>query len=889
MNWLEAIESFLEQNAKPDMFALWSYGMEVQVNVTKTKEHIITESGKRLLKDGDTIYWPVRIPKHADTEPVYTPRKAAFPLSKYAEGIGLSGWNWDELVSKWVVFDFDSIVNHQKGLTKDALQSLADKLTLLEFVTLRKSTSGNGYHLYIELPDVPTKNHTEHAALAKAILNKMSAMTGVDLNLEVDVCGGIAWIWHKKSIGTCGFELVKQGRKMYEDEVPLNWDQYTSSVGKVSKRHIPPGMNSFQDFLTLATQRSLTPLQPQHIKLITWMEDNRALWWFDSEYNMLVTHTVYLKNAHVALGFKGIFETVSAGNDLNTQNCFCFPQADGSWTVRRYGMGIEECRPWETDAAGWTYCHYNREPTLSEACSAYDGIEDSKGRWHFKSCGKAITALSKVTEEIPIPEEFKNRPAVIFTSAKGKVTIEVEAATGDDLPGWLHSNKGSGLRTPVHQKTVTGIKQANTVTSTQEFDNIVRHVVSPDNQELGWYLYTNGAWVRESVANIKLFFKASGRKSPDIDRELGACVKDFWRMASLPFKPEYPGNREWNRNAPQLKYAPSNSDVVHHPFWTSIFEHIGAELDDSVAGNDWCKANDVATGAEYLMLWVANLLRRPTEPLPYLFLFGGQNAGKSIFHEGLRLLMTSGVVDAAPSIQSQQAFNKELDGSVLCYIEEVDLGRNGTAYNRIKDWVTAKTMTIHEKGVTPYQVINTTHWVQCSNDVRYCPIFPNDTRIVVIHVHAIEKSVPKSELLKSLEKEAPDILATLFSILLPPPCDRLAIPVLDNMEKYVQAESNTSDVEEFIKNNIVTAQGMRISFQDIVSEYLATSVTQGDGTSKRSISAALAKYEFTGGVDSHDGKMYYTNVRFASTTAKDMGGRWIRRGKYISFERIKSD
>src|SRR5690606_33656401 len=103
--------------------------------------------------------------------------------------------------------------------------------------------------------------------------------------------------------------------------------------------------------------------------------------------------------------------------------------------------------------------------------------------------------------------------------------------------------------------------------------------------------------------------------------------------------------------------------------------------------------------------------------LPYLFLYGPQGSGKSIFHEALSLLVTKGIVRADAALISQSGFNGELVSAVLCVIEETDLRQNKTiAYNRIKDWVTGKTINIHVKGGTPYSAANMTHWLQCANE-----------------------------------------------------------------------------------------------------------------------------------------------------------------------------
>ena len=75
----------------------------------------------------------------------------------------------------------------------------------------------------------------------------------------------------------------------------------------------------------------------------------------------------------------------------------------------------------------------------------------------------------------------------------------------------------------------------------------------------------------------------------------------------------------------------------------------------------------------------------PFQPAPFLFFFGPENSGKSIFYESLQLLVTKGVVEADRALTNANDFNGELAGAIICAIEEKDitkapgaLARNGT-------------------------------------------------------------------------------------------------------------------------------------------------------------------------------------------------------------------
>ncbi len=235
----------------------------------------------------------------------------------------------------------------------------------------------------------------------------------------------------------------------------------------------------------------------------------------------------------------------------------------------------------------------------------------------------------------------------------------------------------------------------------------------------------------------------------EVKNIMGTSILRPWKVVNKPFQPEYTGDREWNRNAAQFRYPPSQEgSELYYPNWTKILDHCGAGLDTAIAENGWAKANGILTGAEYLKIWIASLFQKPLEPLPYLFFYSfSENTGKSTFHEAVSLLLTKGYKRADAALISQSGFNAELEGAIVCVVEETDLRINKAAYSRIKDWVTGRTISIRAMYQSPVDVPNYTHWIQCTNDATYCPIFPGDTRIVVLEVPKLEEDIPKSLLL----------------------------------------------------------------------------------------------------------------------------------------------
>ena len=109
-----------------------------------------------------------------------------------------------------------------------------------------------------------------------------------------------------------------------------------------------------------------------------------------------------------------------------------------------------------------------------------------------------------------------------------------------------------------------------------------------------------------------------------------------------------------------------------------------------VLGNlPWAQEANIKTGADYLRTWVACAFRDPFEPTPYLFLWGNENSGKSILHEALEPAGDKGRRQSRQGVSSNNEFNGELAGAIICAVEEKNLSNYPRAYARIKEWVTA--------------------------------------------------------------------------------------------------------------------------------------------------------------------------------------------------------
>lgn len=830
----EAIKAFLKVKARPDFSDAYGPHMEVQVMVAQDdgKRTEGEYEGHKWTGWTDDIYtWKAfRIPFNANSKPTYNDTEIKFDLAKHAEAIGMTGWDWVSCKSRWVAFDFDAIMGHADAhtakLTNEQLAEVRDAAIKIPWVTVRQSTSGNGLHLYVYLDGIDSQNHTEHQALGRAILAKMSALTGYDFDSKVDNCGGNIWVWHRKYedagglIGP-GLKLIKKGEILYD--IPANWKDHIKVVTSKG-RNVPTFMESKDDddaekFLELCGQRSRVPLDADHRRLIRFLEEERDPshdWWWDADNHMLVCHTLDLQAAHTKLGMRGIFKTKSSGS--STQNCFCFPMRKGAWSIRRHSQGVQEADSWEKDASDWTKCYFNRDPDLATSAKVSGGVENDKGAFVFSETETAITAAASLGAHVELPAFMMGRQSQLRPHKDGRLIFEIDYADTDNvekMKGWTKTKRGG-----LWQRVLSTQAPAKNEPEINNYEDIVRHLVSEsDGKDAGWVIKADNKWCDERLEHIKCVLASIGVQKQDLSNVLGSSIMRRWTIVNHPFQPEYPGDRKWNRDAVQFAFAPAlDSDSLKFDEWTQVLKHCGSGLDSAIKVHPWCIKNGIMCGGDYLKLWITWMFQHPLSQLPYLFFYGPEGSGKSIFHEAIALLVTKGVEKADDALISQGGFNGELAGKILCYVEETDLRQGkGLALNRIKSWVTALNAPIHRKNGTPYTYPNTWHWVQTANDLAFCPIFPGDTRIIAMFVRLLEegKKITKSILLAKLKKQAPDFLAHILRIDLPEPDDRLNIPVIATEEKKQAQAANRTILEEFLSECTFSVDGEMVKMSEI--------------------------------------------------------------------------
>jgi Family of unknown function (DUF5906) len=363
-----------------------------------------------------------------------------------------------------------------------------------------------------------------------------------------------------------------------------------------------------------------------------------------------------------------------------------------------------------------------------------------------------------------------------------------------------------------------------------DFDSIVRVLVTPSGESAGVYLRSHaGTWDQHSTSNAKMRIQALGYDKPEAEIILGKAIHKRWELVSLPFQTEYPGGRRWNLRAAQFKVQPSLPGDREHHHWDLILNHIGQSLTPVLESLEWAKQANIRSGGDYLRAIFAAIIREPFEPTPYVFLHGPENSGKSILWEAFDLLVTHGVVKADRVLSSQNDFNGELVGAIMCVVEERDISKTPGALNRIKDYVTGRTLSIRRMRTDSFQIPNTTHWFQFSNDADACPIFPGDTRITSIEVPPLPQGseIPKAELLEKLTAEGPAFLRTLLDLLLPARTGRLRVPIVETESKEILAEDN-APLLGFIRQCCEFKPDAEVVKRDVFDRYSGWAIYHGE-------------------------------------------------------------
>jgi hypothetical protein len=791
----EGIANFLNNRVADSPFLLSRYSIDLETQVMCDTDG---EPGDRsgTYTDGEQTWGNKRWPAQAGTDPKLYDPELTFSPADHVERVGTTWWNFATKKSVAVGIDIDAAEGHAEGTTTNEeaeIDEIVGRLKSLDYVTVVRSTGGKGLHVYVffnEDTQPDARNHHEHTVVARKTLKLISDDIGYDLRSHVDCVGSVFWIWAAKSPADHpGFSVVKEGTLL---------DGTRLAGIELPSPHVK-GKN--------ATDFEVTELDADHKRILEAISAQPYYFNMRHDMNLVHTHTCAIRDAiDQGLEIRGEFETSSNGSDPGTANCFMAPQPGGVFRVYRFGQSQHE--PSWTFANGKNWCYLNDEAAPEEIVSRH-AEKYQAGKYLLTPAGAKELAAS-------LGEPFSGSVPDDVWAVINKGLVEFRSKKGAD--GWKKSGN-------IHSVTVTPKQKGNLRDRLlRQCDETIRFVTQGGNPR-GWYhKLDNGDWLEHKNYN-ELACIVKERFGEFADRAHSMMMQNPWDLVRLPFQPEYPGQRCWNRDAPQLKVEPADSGG-EHPHFDMILEHVGHDLDEAVQTSDWCRKANILSGADYLRTWLACLIHHTDQPLPYIFLAGPQNSGKSIVHEACKFLFTGGITSANSALTSQ--FNAELSGCFLVYIEERDLAdKRYNAYEKIKEWVTGRELLVTEKYATPTTVPNFLHFIQMANNTSHLPLEDGDTRIVAIDVPALKNPVPKAIMEQELRKEAPRFLRTLLNTVVPDPIDRLRIPALRTRTKELMERKAMSPVMAFRKEAVYDCPGHKIEFSKFIDAYAAFCESNG--------------------------------------------------------------
>ena len=821
----------------------WHPDLETQVNVS-AKGGKPVDGKRNTYGNGFYEWWNIRIPRQADSEPMWEDRPLNWPLMDHVEAIGTTWWNWKRRRSERVAFDFDLITQHAPGVgvTQQQLEEIKQRLFEIPYVGIRRSTSGGGLHVFIHFAGegIPTENHSIHAALGRCGIGMMSTDAGFDFQSPVDQIGGNMWIYHrlKQMEEKRSFEVLKEPEcQLSESDLPANWRDHADVIKgkrrKIRVHGIPD--REYDDFEALASGRKVIQLDEQHRATIDALQQTGYSTVWNSDLHLLQTHTCAFRALYKdgerrqKLDLQGLFATNSPGSDPATFNVFAFPKTQGAWEAFRFGKGVVEHPMWKQDGVDWTRLTINRRPTLGQAAKYHGGVESKRG-FSFKRAENAQQTLEALGSNEDIEPSLFDKPAELLPNSDGRTTVKVrhKVKHADDVADtWAVKTSHLEKILDLAHDASNSKDREDVSLSIEELDDEFRNVRTPDNT-----LYANrvriadGSWYDLSKSNCVNALMAKGMDKQTAELAIGQAFLNPWTHANIPFGPEYPGNRQWNLDAAQFRFKPATlqeGQSPEHATWDMIFHHLGAPLDEAIKESELFRDIGIHSGYDYLFNWGLCSFRDPFEPNAYLFFCSPEeNTGKSIYHEALGMLLTKGYVLADRTLTDKSEFNGELAGAILCAVEEKNLSKFANSFERLKKWVTSPWLDIRKMRMDTFQIRNTTHWVQCANDASFCPVFRGDTRMTVINVSPLESPIPKKELLQRLEAEAPMFMRTLLDAELPPIVDRLRLPVVETAFKKDLQSLNRDALSEFVEEHCYYVPGKTIRFKEFYAVFEQT-------------------------------------------------------------------
>ena len=698
-----------------------------------------------------------RIPKNGDVCPTGNDRP--IPHDPHLIKTWGTSW-WDHKASLTVGCMVDVDCGHgAKDHTPEEIAEWDRKASQVSYLLNATSKGGAGRHgvVFLETP-VPAKTRGQHKHNCRLIVAQLCADLGISPDFFCS-WGRIQYIFDRTHAEN-GLQLIKP---------------------PTSKLVLPDNIDlSPFDRATEAEQSILSTEAAAHRAVMD--ETHRAIgdsirasgWPFDiEEHNgtiVIHSHTKGLEADHTQNKRRGVFKTNTPGTDRHKANCFAFLKPDGGLAVRRYG-DADETDTWHRGPSGIWCCDFNVAPTFAKACQLCGGRRNKKCVTFTNGRTAEAMVLLGIKADIPAP---LNKKRIDLSREGTHLHISVHAPNCGDFEGW----------TSAYGKYDKTIEDCLPGADLPTYENRIRHTTDIQRGKDWMFLDDRGRWLIETLGAVKTYLKGFGHDEYAIAEIVKRHLEQNWFLTNIPFTKEYGPNRTWNRDGAHCKQSCKGT----WSYCKMIVDHVGDRLTPYVEKDDWCKENEITTGGQYLMLWAALLFRKPRLRLPYLFFWSDlQNTGKSSYHRMLLRLFANknGWCELRKEILKDD-FNDLMRGCALAYIEEIDLSQSPPAYQLLKGLIDSPVLKIRGIYAPGEMEKNYVHFVQSANHRHHCPVYPGDTRIVMIPVDQFAgRDIPwTAELEGIVDQEAPSLLHELLNMPIPKRgFGRLFLPVLETTDK----------------------------------------------------------------------------------------------------------
>jgi hypothetical protein len=687
---------------------------------------------------------------------------------------GTAFWEWPEKKQHTVGIDIDTDDNHAAGLATSAFAGALEAAKRVPWLEVRRSSGGKGLHLFPRFSEpVDVGSRAEASALALAVLALASREANFDFKAAKDCAGSNFWIC-KVDAAPNAYEVIKPATAALDiGDLPPGWRE----AKEARKRKI--------EFAP-----STVELSTEHLEVEKQLQSLNYSLIYVPEIGCYHVHTHALQTAHEKFGYRGQFTTLSDGTDPGQPNAYMFPLPGGAFLVKRFGYA-QEHSSWFSGPNG-KYALLNVDAPFVLAAQNFSHNKTTKGYAFGRD--NLVMMLTAIGENLEIPEMFADR-TLFVKKVKDDCQITVEKQESDPrVDNWTPTGK-----TWQRSFAIPPESQAFQYADALRVSNVVR-AITTDKESAQWCIKTDGEWIGTKASEIAYVLVAHGIKPSGA---MGLMREKPYHLVFEPYQEEYLPGRRWNREAPQLACRPAD-EAGETPTWDAVFTHIGSGLDEDIAADETCQRLGIVSGAQYLKLWTKLLIERPQQRTPYLFLTSRQNnTGKTSLGASICHLIDPGVAEINEEALVDK-FTGELEGKVLCLIEELDLrDRRNKAYATLKRVLTSKTLTIRKMRTDAYNVPNFTHFIHTANDARFVPCETEDMRIVMVNVNPITNFIESLKFEEGIKRESPSMLRKLLDMPLPKPFGRFYLPVVQTSLKESVLnefyECEVSEAEEGVK------------------------------------------------------------------------------------------